>query len=79
MATHTLRIAGRDVEIEIEEPVATPEEAAWQTNIAEGISNGQDAELAARVAAMDANAYARFRREHGIGGQSMIDFLGGTK
>lgn len=78
MATYTLSIAGRQVEVPVDEPVATPEETAWLTDIEQGISDRQDAELAAQVAAMDGNAYARFRREHGIGGPDLVSFLAGN-
>lgn len=79
MATYTLHLAGGDVEVEVPEPVATPEEAAFEADLSEGIGDPRDAELAARVRAMSIPEFARFRREHGIGGQSTIDFLGGFR
>ena len=78
MATYTLRSCGRDVEIEVPERVATPEQVAFEADLSEGIGDPRDAELAARVQAMSVPEFARFRREHGIGGKDLIDFLGGN-
>jgi hypothetical protein len=78
MTLHTLKIMGRDVEIEVREPAVTPEQAAFEADLSEGIGDPRDAELAARVHAMSVPEFARFRREHGIGGKDLIDFLGGN-
>jgi hypothetical protein len=79
MAVHTLRVMGRDVEVEVEEPaLSSPEENAWLTDIQQGISDRRDAELAAQAAAMDGVAYARFQRERKIGAPGLVEFLGGT-
>lgn len=78
MARHTLNIMGRDVEIEVHERVATPEQVAFDADLSEGISDRRDAELAARVHAMSVPEFTRFRREHGIGAKDLIDFLGGN-
>jgi hypothetical protein len=80
MATYTLKIMGRDVQVEVPDPEHTVTEE-FRQQVQEGWGNDaalEDARLAAEVRAMDATAYARFRRQHGIGGPDLIDFLGGS-
>jgi hypothetical protein len=64
----TVRILDRDFTFELE-PMETPEEAAWQTNLAEGWGDPADQELAeaARIASLDMSSYARERRNLGPG------------
>lgn len=56
-------------------------QADFEQQVQEGWGNDEaleDARLAAEVRAMDMRAYSRFRREHGVGGKDLIDFLSGT-